>query len=171
MPGLGGKDLSARHALDSAAVLSAINPAFIRLRTLALRHRSPLLAQSQEGLFTELPEDKVVAEIALLVANLQCGSYLVSDQMSNLLYGVEGQLPQDKEKILQVIDDYLQKPDPERLAFRLRQRQRSFLAVYGSLPESLEEKVEKAWDALRRESPEARARVDAAIAGLKEGFV
>ncbi|MBI4795834.1 MAG: radical SAM protein [Deltaproteobacteria bacterium] len=171
MPGLGGKDFSERHALDSAAVLTAINPAFIRLRSLALRRHSPLLAQSKEGLFTELSEDGVVAEIALLIANLHCHSYLVSDQMSNLLYGVEGQLPQDKEKILQVIDDYLQKPESERLAFRLRQRRRSFLAVYGSLPEPLEEKAELAWDALRRESPEARERVDAAIAALKEGFV
>lgn len=171
MPGLGGRELSERHALDSAAALTAINPAYIRLRTLALRRHSPLLAQSKAGLFTELPEDEVVAEIALLVANLHCQSYLVSDQMSNLLYGVEGQLPQDKEKILEVIDTYLQKPEPERLALRLRQRQRSFLAVYGSLPESLEEKVDQAWDALRREAPEAGERVDAAIAALKEGFV
>jgi len=73
--------------------------------------------------------------------------------------------------MLQVIDDYLKKPEPERLAFRLRQRRRSFLAVYGSLPEPLEEQVEQAWDALRRAAPEARARVDAAIAALKEGFV
>jgi len=171
MPGLGGKDLSERHALDSAGVLNEINPDFIRLRTLALRRHSPLLAQSKEGLFTELAEDEVVAEIALLVANLHLISYLVSDQMSNLLYGVEGRLPQDKEKILRIIDDYRKKPEPERLAFRLRQRRRSFLAVYGSLPKPLEKKVQEAGDAISREAPEASALVDAAISGLKEGFV
>ena len=171
MPGLGGKDLSQRHALDSAAVLTEINPDFIRLRSLALRRHSPLLAQAQKGLFTELAEDEVVAEIALLITNLHGGSYLVSDQMANLLYAVEGQLPGDKEKMLQVIDAYLQKPEPERLALRLRQRWRSFLAVYGSLPEALEEQVQEAWDALRRGAPEARERVDAAISALKEGFV
>lgn len=171
MPGLGGKDLSQRHARDSAAVLNEINPDFIRLRSLALRRHSPLLAQAREGLFTELAEDEVAAEISLLISRLQCSSYLVSDQMSNLLYAVEGQLPGDQEKMLQVIEDYLQKPEPERLAYRLRQRWRSFLAVYGSLPAPLEEQVEQAWDALRREAPEARDRVDAAIAALKEGFV
>jgi hypothetical protein len=171
MPGLGGQELSERHARDSAAVLNDINPDFIRLRTLALRRNSPLLAQAKEGRFTELSEDGVVAEIALLVTNLHCDSRLVSDQMSNLLYAVEGQLPQDKEKILQVIDAYLQQPEPERLAFRLRQRWRSFQAVYGALPGPLEEQVQEAWDALRREAPEARARVDAAIGALKEGFV
>lgn len=171
MPGLGGQDLSRRHALDSAAVLNEINPDFIRLRSLALRRHSPLLAQAQEGLFTELSEDEVVAEIALLISRLHCRAYLVSDQMANLLYAVEGQLPGDKEKMLQVIEDYLQKPEPERLAYRLRQRWRSFLAVYGSLPDPLEHQVEQAWDALRREAPEARDRVDVAIAALKEGFV
>jgi len=171
MPGLGGKELSARHALESAAALNAINPAFIRLRTLALRARSPLLAQSKGGLFTEMPEDEVAAEIALLVSNLHCGSYLVSDQMSNLLYGVEGQLPGDKDKILQVINGYLQKPEIERLAFRLTLRRRSFLAVYGAFPGPLEEKVDLAWEAVRGSAPEARELVDAAIAALKEGFV
>ncbi len=171
MPGLGGKDLSESHARDSAAVLNEINPDFIRLRSLALRRHSPLLAQMQEGRFAELSEDEVVGEIALLIANLHCDSYLVSDQMANLLYAVEGRLPQDKEKMLQVIDDYLAQPEPERLAYRLRQRQRSFLAVYGSLPDPLEQKVQEAWDALRRETPEARSRVDAAISALKEGFV
>jgi hypothetical protein len=171
MPGLGGKDWSERHARDSAAVLSEINPDFIRMRSLALRRNSPLLAQAREGLFTELSEDEVVAEIALLITNLDCGSYLVSDQMANLLYAVEGRLPQDKEKMLQVIDDYLQKPEPERLALRLRQRWRSFLAVYASLPEPLEQQVQEAWDALHRGLPEARTRVDAAISALKEGFV
>ncbi len=171
MPGLGGKELSERHARDSAAVLTEINPDFIRLRSLALRRHSPLLTQAREGLFTELSEDEVVAEIGLLISLLQCDAYLVSDQMANLLYAVEGQLPGDKEKMLQVIDAYLQKPEPERLAFRLRQRWRSFLAVYGSLPAPLEQRVQEAWDALRQEAPEARDRVDAAIAALKEGFV
>jgi hypothetical protein len=171
MPGLGGRELSMRHALDSASALNAINPDFIRLRTLALRRHSPLLAQAREGLFSELPEDEVVAEIALLVSHLECSSYLVSDQMSNLLYGVEGQLPGEKERLLEVIREYLRKPEPERLAFRLRQRRRSYLAVYGALPEPLEQTVEEAWDALRRDAAEARELVDRAIAALKEGFV
>ena len=57
------------------------------------------------------------------------------------------------------------------MAFRLGQRQRSFLAVYGSFSEPLSEKLEQAWEALRREAPYAPERVDAAIAALKEGFV
>jgi len=38
MPGLGGKDLSERHAIDSAGVLNEINPDFIRLRKIGRAH-------------------------------------------------------------------------------------------------------------------------------------
>jgi hypothetical protein len=84
--------------------------------------------------------------------------------MSNLLSGVEGRLPGDKEKMLQVIDAYLQKPEPERLAFRLRQW-RSFLAVW-LLPEPLEQRL----SGLGRSAPGGPGPGWTAIA-FKEGFV
>jgi len=171
MPGLGGVRWSQKHALDSAAILSAIDPEFIRLRSLALRRNSPLLAQSQAGSFTELPEDAVVEEIALFIENLHCRAYITSDQMANLLYAVEGQLPQAKEQILEAISEYCQMSPRKKLTFRLRQRLLSFLAVYGALTPELEEKVQEARQALQQEKPEAGAKVDAAIAALKEGFI
>jgi hypothetical protein len=59
----------------------------------------------------------------------------------------------------------------KKLTFRLRQRLLSFLAVYGALTPELEEKVQEARQALQQEKPEAGAKVDAAIAALKEGFI
>lgn len=50
-----------------------------------------------------------MAEIALFIENLNCSSFVASDQMSNLLFEVEGQLPEDKEKILKEIIKYQQK--------------------------------------------------------------
>ncbi|MBM4274173.1 MAG: radical SAM protein [Deltaproteobacteria bacterium] len=171
MPGLGGKALSRKHALDSAQVLNEINPDFIRLRSLALRRGSPLLDRWEKGEFDELPEDQVVEEIGWFVENLQCNAYLASDQMSNLLWEVEGRLPQDKEKMLSLIRDYLTKPLGERLTFRRHRRRRSFLAVYGILGPELEELVQAAEEAIRQDRADAAARTDAAIAALKKGFV
>lgn len=171
MPGLGGRRWSEKHALDSARVLSEIDPDFIRLRSLVLRRHSPLLAQAQAGRFAELLEDEVVEEIGLFIENLHCRAYVVSDQMANLLFGVEGQLPQDKEQILGVIAAYREMLPMEKLAFRLRQRLHSFLSVYGRLSPELEEKVQEAREALQKEKPEAAIKVDAAIFGLKEAFV
>lgn len=171
MPGLGGVEWSERHALASAQVLSEIDPDFIRLRSLALRRHSPLLAHHEAGRFTELAEDAVVEEIGLFIENLHCHAYVTSDQMANLLYEVEGQLPQDKTKLLGVVSDYGRMLPLEKLAFRLRQRLLSFLSVYGSLPPELEERVQEAREALQKESPDAGTKVDAAVAALKEGFV
>jgi len=171
MPGLGGRQWSQPHALDSAALLSDLDPDFIRLRSLALRRHSPLLAQAQAGEFAELLEDQVVEEIGSFIEKLHCRAYVASDQMANLLFGVEGQLPQDKEKMLKVITSYLTMLPMERLAFRLSQRLRSFLAVYGCLTLEVSEKVGEAREALKKESLDAEAKVNAAIAALKEGFV
>jgi len=171
MPGLGGRALSRRHALDSAAVLNEINPDFIRLRSLALRQGSPLLDSWKKGEFDELPEDDMVREIGWFMENLHCTAYLTSDQMSNLLWEVEGRLPQDKEKMLQVIDHYLTKPLGERLIFRLHRRLRSFTSVYGSLGPELEEIVQAAREAIVKDRADAPDRTAAAINALKEGFV
>ncbi len=171
MPGLGGRRWSETHALASAKALTEIDPDFIRLRSLVLRRHSPLLAQAQAGRFAELSEDEVVDEIGLFIENLHCRAYVVSDQMANLLFGVEGQLPQDKERILGIIAAYREMLPLEKLAFRLRQRLHSFLSVYGCLSPELAEKVQEAREALQKERPEAAFKVDAAIFGLKEAFI
>lgn len=171
MPGLGGARWWERHALESARVLSEINPDFIRLRSLAFRRHSPLLARWQSGEFVELPEDWVVEEIGLFLENLSSSAYVTSDQMSNLLFEIEGQLPADKERMLQIIREYRNKLPPEKMVFRLERRLQSYLGVYGYLTPELKGQVQEAWEAIKQEQPEAQAKTDAAVNALKEGFV
>jgi radical SAM superfamily enzyme YgiQ (UPF0313 family) len=49
MPGLGGQDLSAEHAVESATVLNAVNPTFIRIRTTVPVPGTPLHRMMTEG--------------------------------------------------------------------------------------------------------------------------
>jgi len=91
----------------------------------------------------------MVDEIALFVENLDCHSYLISDQMSNLLFEVEGQLPDAKEKILEIISLYQQKSLMEKLEFRLKRRLQSYVAVYGELDEHLHQRIIKTLDAIQ----------------------
>jgi biotin synthase-like enzyme len=122
MPGLGGKQLSKEHAIETARVLNEINPDFIRLRSLVMREDLLLNKKLQDGEF-ELPtEDRVVEEIRELIERMEVSSYLKSDHIANLLSEIEGQLPQDKEKMLTIIDKYLALPDEERLNFRVGRR-------------------------------------------------
>ena len=59
----------------------------------------------------------------MLIENLDgISTSLVSDHILNLLEEVEGKLPGDKQRMLAIIDRYLNLPDEERLLFQLGRR-------------------------------------------------
>jgi len=123
MPGLGGKDWSEEHALETARVLTEINPDFIRLRTLQIPPFGPLWDDAKAGRFVPLTDDETVQEIRLMIESIgNIQSTLTSDHIRNLLEEVEGKFPEDKEKMLAVIDEYLALPPDDRLLFRLGRR-------------------------------------------------
>lgn len=123
MPGLGGQELSREHALETARVLNAIDPHFIRLRSLRVPPRTPLYQEKVAGKFTLLSDDDTVREIRLFIASLDgIRSTVASDHFMNLLPQVDGKLPQDKEAMLAVIDRYLDLPPEERQLYRLGRR-------------------------------------------------
>ncbi|MFO8058977.1 MAG: radical SAM protein [bacterium] len=114
MPGLGGRALSEEHALETARALNAINPHFIRIRSLGLRDGMPLYEDVKAGTFELLNDEEMAREIRLLIENLSgISSKIVSDHILNLLPEVEGKLPEDKDNILAAIDRFLEL-DPER---------------------------------------------------------
>ena len=123
MPGLGGKRWTTEHALETAKALNGINPHFIRLRTLHVHRIMPLYNEVDEGRFELLGDDDIVREIRLMIENLHgIKSTIVSDHILNLLEEVEGKLPQDREKILGVIDRYLSLDESDRLLFKVGRR-------------------------------------------------
>ena len=123
MPGLGGKEMWREHALETARVLNAIDPHFIRLRSLRVPSRVPLYESLQDGTFTPLTDDEVAAEIHLFIESLTgITSTVTSDHMMNLLPEVSGKFPEDKEKMLKVVEAYQALPDAERLIFRVGRR-------------------------------------------------
>ena len=171
MPGLGGRKWSESHAKESAMVLNQIDPAFIRIRSLIVRREMPFQRMIDLGEFEVLNEDEVVDEIRLFIENLTCNSYVASDQMTNLLLEVEGQLPHHKQRMLDLIDRYRSLPLEKKLKFRLHRRLQSFLAVHGSMPQNINEKVQEALDSIKNSSPDAETKVDRAITALKGGFL
>ncbi len=121
--GLGGTDLWEEHARDTARVINEINPDFIRMRTLTIRPGSPLADEVREGNFKPLGDDEIVREEELFLENLAgIDSYIYSDHILNLLEDVQGQLPEDKEAIMAVVQGYLSLPEKERDLFKLGRR-------------------------------------------------
>jgi radical SAM superfamily enzyme YgiQ (UPF0313 family) len=123
MPGLGGQEMWREHAIETAKVLNKINPNFIRLRSLRVPKRVPLYEKLKDGSFIMQTDDMLVDEIRLFVETLNgITSTVTSDHIMNLLEEVSGKLPEDKNKMLDVIQRYQDLPDPERLIYRLGRR-------------------------------------------------
>lgn len=124
MPGLGGEALWREHAQETAKVLNQINPHFIRLRSLRVINRAPLYQKLETGEFKPLTDDQVVEEIKLFLECLDGSvtSTLTSDHIMNLLEEVHGTLPEDKDRMLEVINNYQALPDLDRLIYRIGRR-------------------------------------------------
>jgi hypothetical protein len=171
MPGLGGRRWSENHVRETAMVLNLIQPEFIRLRSLIVRDGTPLKEKQRNGEFIPLTDDELVSEVRTVVELLNFPCKLSSDHMSNLLYEVDGQLPFDKERILNLIDGYRNLPENDRLAFQLKRRLRSYLNIYGNVRPELEETIKFAKEALEYELPDSRLIVDNVLQRLREGFI
>jgi hypothetical protein len=118
--GLGGKTWWREHALETADCLNQINPDFIRMRTFSLSNKMLLYKKVESGDFIRQSDEEILVEEKLLVEQLEgITSNIKSDHVLNLLEEVEGKLPEDKKKILSVIDRYFELSPERRLAYRL----------------------------------------------------
>ncbi|MFH1351628.1 MAG: radical SAM protein [Pseudomonadota bacterium] len=123
MPGLGGQGLWKEHSVATANVLNQINPHFIRLRSLRIPDRVPLFEKLKNGEFKMQSDDMLAEEIRLFISSLNgITSIVSSDHIMNLLEEVNGKLPEDKEKMLNVISKYQGLTDSERMIYRLGRR-------------------------------------------------
>lgn len=130
MPGLGGQEMWKEHAIETARVLNEINPHFIRIRSLRVPDRVPLSRLVKEGKFTLQTDDMIAKELELFIENLEgITSTITSDHIMNLLEEVEGKLPEDKEKMLDVIRRYQELPDEERLIYRVGRRGGAYRSI------------------------------------------
>lgn len=149
MPGLGGQEMWEEHARATARVLNRINPHFIRLRSLRVPKRVPLYRLLEEGVFTPQTDDMLAGELRVFIETLEgITSVVTSDHIMNLLEEVTGKLPEDKERMLEVIRRYQALPDEDRLIYRVGRRGGAFRstddlegdpATYGKIRRLLEQ--------------------------------
>jgi radical SAM superfamily enzyme YgiQ (UPF0313 family) len=167
MPGLGGKKMSQGHARETARVLNEIDPDYIRLRSLHVSQAMPLWTRLQDGDFELQTEDEVVKEIAVFIENLQVTSYLKSDHILNLLMEVEGKLPEDKGKCLNIINKYLSLPDEERLNFKIGRRTGLYTRLADLSDTHRHDEIDQAIKGVRAQGSD----VEEAIVKLKNSFI
>lgn len=107
LAGLGGKERTREHAVNSALTLNRMKPDFIRMRTLVLMPGFPMDEERRSGEFEECSGREIALETRLLLEHLDVeGSYFLSDHVSNYL-PLYGRLPGDREEMLAAIDRVL----------------------------------------------------------------
>lgn len=123
MPGLGGNEYSDENAIETADALSQIDPDFIRIRTLAVTDGSELSKDYEAGIFTRTNDEKMVEELLLFVKSLKgVTSTLKSDHILNLLPELEGRFPEEREKMIGVLEGFLNLRERERIVFKIGRR-------------------------------------------------
>lgn len=124
MPGVGGKTFSEEHAKETARLLNLIEPDFIRVRTFAMHPQSPMQTLVKDGTFVPMTEEEIVAEIRLLVSNLnEMRSYFsCADFSLNLLMHVDGRLDEKKGYMLEELDKFLSLTKEQKQVYSLLRR-------------------------------------------------
>jgi len=167
--GLGGKGMWSEHAIETAKVLNQINPDFIRVRTLKVLKTMLLYQKIEKDEFIPLNDDEIVEEERLLIEHLEgVTSTFVSDHILNLLQEVEGKLPEEKEKMLKLIDRYLALPKEEKNNFRLGRRAGFYHSVEDLAKPELRNQVERALQQIETERP---GGIEKALSDLMESFI
>jgi radical SAM superfamily enzyme YgiQ (UPF0313 family) len=169
MPGLGGKKWWREHAVETAKVLNQINPDFIRVRTLKALKIMPLFQKIEKGDLPLLSDDEIIVEERLLIENLDgITSRFTSDHILNLLEEVDGIFPEDKEKMLAVIDRYLALSPPERDNFRLGRRAGYYRSMDDMAKPDLRSQVDQI---MRRIEADHPGNLDPIISEIMESFI
>lgn len=114
MLGIGGPDLSQRHALETADLLNAITPVCVRIRTFVPTDGTPMGEDYRQGRFILMEPHAVLRELRLMVTHITGSMQLLSEHWSNFVM-FDQRLPEGREALLGIIDQALLLP---RDAFR-----------------------------------------------------
>ncbi|MEQ8201252.1 MAG: radical SAM protein [Syntrophomonadaceae bacterium] len=110
--GLAGRTPQAvDHARNTARILNEINPDYIGALTLMLVPKTEMYRRAQRGEF-ELPNPfEILDELRIIIQGLEVeGTEFRSNHASNYL-AIKGRLPEDKQKILDLIDNIIDTND------------------------------------------------------------
>ena len=123
MPGLGGIEYSIEHAMETASALNRINPDFIRIRTLAVTRGTKLAEEAESGAFQKPTDIMIAKELRLFLETLDgIDSYIKSDHILNLFETIEGKMPDERDKMIGIIDYFFNLDPDKRVLYQVGRR-------------------------------------------------
>lgn len=130
--GLGGTHHWKDHAISTALVLNEINPDKIRVLTIGVKEGSGLEKKLHAGEYLLQTEENIIEEQKLMIQALDgITSHYANHHGVDLLIEARGKLPEDKEKLISIMDRFLKLPSNDKLNFILGRR----LGMYNTLDE------------------------------------
>lgn len=115
--GLGGQALTEEHAIETAAVASAINPTYLSTLTLMVVENTPLYGQIQRGEFKLLTPIQDLKEIKLMLEKVSLTNCIYRSNHASNYVMLKGILNRDRQKLISVLERALSNPDLLRPEF------------------------------------------------------
>lgn len=113
--GLGGKALSHEHALDTARVISAIDPHYLGALTLMVEPNSPLAKDIKRGRFQLLTPLESLTELRTLIKQLNVTHCVFRSNHASNYLPLRATLPDDQDELLETLDNVIGNQSLERL--------------------------------------------------------
>jgi radical SAM superfamily enzyme YgiQ (UPF0313 family) len=113
--GLGGVEGSQKHALETARVLTEIDPEYVGALTLTFVPGTPLCEQWERNEFHPLSPFQSLEELKLIIENSNFTDCFFSSMHASNYLSVRGRLPRDRERMLREIEKVLAARDPALL--------------------------------------------------------
>ena len=111
MLGIGGRDLSRRHAEQTAALLTAMDPPFVGALTTTVVPGTPLAAAAADGTFVLPDRWGLLAELRVLVADSRLSRCRFHANHASNYLPLSLNLPADRERGLAELDRVLRDRD------------------------------------------------------------
>lgn len=113
--GLGGIEGSKKHVLETAKILTELDPDYVGALTLTLVPCTPLYEQWERNEFHPLSPFQSLEELRLIIENSNFTDCFFSSMHASNYLSVRGKLPQDRERILRELEVVLAARDPSLL--------------------------------------------------------
>lgn len=114
--GVGGKEYSREHAINSAIIFSQCKPMLVGTGGLTLFPGTPLLEEAQRGEFSPLSEKEMLEELKLFVENLTCDCTFITHHTVSGKNLTGANFLQRKDKIVSALQHEIEHGDMDLLA-------------------------------------------------------
>ncbi|HNV87027.1 MAG TPA: radical SAM protein [Candidatus Omnitrophota bacterium] len=105
--GLGGRKGSEMHVRETIKALNRMQPRYLSFLSVMLIPGTPLWGEAQRGAFQELNTNELLREMRDMIAGLELEKTIFRSNHASNYLPLEGRFPQDKGKLLAMLDSAL----------------------------------------------------------------